>query len=85
MLGAYTFASAGRAGLVHVRWELSSGVKEEYQLQVPLTVTARRPWLPVPLVYEADASYTDDAAAPAPAPSAPGGLSAGCLRLAVHR
>ena len=66
VLGAYTFASAGRAGLVHVRWELSSGVKEEYQLQVPLTVTARRPWLPVPLVYEADASYTDDAGGSGP-------------------
>ena len=66
VLGAYTFASAGRAGLVHVRWELSSGVKEEYQLQVPLTVTARRPWLPVPLVYAADASYTDDAGGSGP-------------------
>ena len=42
------------------------GVKEECQLQVPLTVTARRPWLPVPLVYEADASYTDDAGGSGP-------------------
>lgn len=57
VLGGYTLAPSGRAGLVYVRWEYEG----QYQLQAPLTATASRPWLPVPAVYAPDAVYTDDA------------------------
>lgn len=61
VLGGYTLAPSGRAGLVYVRWEYEGDVEEQYQLQAPLTATASRPWLPVPAVYAPDAVYTDDA------------------------
>ena len=61
VLGDYTLSPTGRAGLVYVRWEFEDGVEEQYQLQAPLTVTPRRPWLPVPEVHAPDVVYTDDA------------------------
>ena len=61
VLGGYTLAPSGRAGLVYVRWEYEGDVEEQYQLQAPLTAAASRPWLPVPAVYAPDAVYTDDA------------------------
>ena len=55
-LGAYTFVPSGQAALIHYRW-----TQEFYELQAPLTAVSARPGLPVPQLYGADVSYTDDA------------------------
>ena len=60
-LGEYTLTPSGRAGLVQIHHEFD-GLSEDFlQLQVPLTITASAPWLPVPEDSALSVAYTDDA------------------------
>lgn len=56
-LGAYVFAPSGRAGLTY-----DPQLEEEIdlQIQVPITATATRPWLPVPTIYHLEGAWTDE-------------------------
>ena len=60
-LGEYTFTPSGQAALTsRARPETSGVVTPAREIQVPLTMTPRRFWLPAAIPDRADAVYTDD-------------------------
>ena len=60
-LGAYTFTPSGQAALTsRARPETGGVVTPAREIQVPLTMTPRRFWLPAARPDRADAVYTDD-------------------------
>ena len=60
-LGAYTFPPSGQAALTsRARPETGGVVTPAREIQVPLTMTPRRFWLPAARPDRADAVYTDD-------------------------
>ena len=60
-LGAYTFTPSGQAALTsRARPETGGVVTPAREIQVPITMTPRRFWLPAAAPGRADAVYTDD-------------------------
>ena len=60
-LGAYTFTPSGQAALTsRARPETGGVVTPAREIQVPITMTPRRFWLPAAAPERADAVYTDD-------------------------
>ena len=60
-LGAYTFTPSGQAALTsRARPETGGVVTPAREIQVPITMTPRRFWLPAAAPWRADAVYTDD-------------------------
>lgn len=60
-LGAYTLTPSGQAALTSRTWPEPDGAGNIVrEIQVPLTMTPRRFWLPAAIPHPADAVYTDD-------------------------
>ena len=72
VLGDYTLAPSGRAGLVYVRWEYEGDVEEQYQLQAPSPPPPAAPGSPSRRSMRPTRSTPMTPAAPAPATSPPG-------------
>ena len=56
-LGAYTLSPSGRAGLTY---DPQLEAEIDLQIQVPVTATASRPWLPAPAIYHLEGAWTDE-------------------------